>query len=108
MTTARRTYRLGSVDLIPAGEGRMFRLPERAIAVFRTRSGQVYATDPRCPHRSGPLADSIIGERLIICPLHAYKFELASGQPLGNDCPPIQTYPVTMTADGEIAVEVPT
>ena len=107
LKTEHRTYRLGSIELIPIGEGRLFHLPDREVAVFRTRGGQVYATDPRCPHRTGPLADGLVGERLVICPLHAYKFDLVTGRPAGNDCPPIQTYPVTVTGDGELAVEVP-
>ena len=101
-----QTYRLGSVELIPLGEGRVFQLPDREIAIFRTRSGRVYASEPRCPHRAGPLADGLIGDRILICPLHACRFELATGQPVGHDCPPVRTYPVTVTAAGDIAVEV--
>lgn len=86
------------------GEGRTFDLDGVAVTVFRTRSGAVFATQAECPHTGGPLADGIVGATTVICPLHAYRFNLATGQPIANDCAPLATYAVTLTADGELLV----
>jgi len=37
-------YSLGPLHLLPAGEGRNFKLGDRKVAVFRTRDGGVFAT----------------------------------------------------------------
>ena len=96
------SYNLGSVEQIPLGEGLVFYIEGMSIAVFRTRQGNLFATQAACPHRSGPLADGIIGSGQIVCPLHAYKFDLATGKPLGNDCGALQTYAVSLDEDGDI------
>lgn len=96
------TYNLGPVEQIPLGEGRVFEVEGRSIAVFRTRQGEVYATQAACPHKQGPLADGIIGGAQIVCPLHAYKFDLATGRPAGNDCEALRTYGVSLGEDGDI------
>ena len=97
---------LGRVAQIPRGEGRVFRVGRSSIAVFHSRNGKVFATEPSCPHKGGPLADGIIGEHKIVCPLHAFVFDLSNGQPLGNGCRALKTYPVTVNEEGEILVGI--
>ncbi len=95
-------YNLGPVSRIPPGEGKTFMVAARMVAVFRTRSGLLFATQASCPHREGPLADGIIGGTHLVCPLHGFKFDLTSGRPIGNDCSALKTYPVEVTGRGEI------
>ena len=97
-------YQLGPVARIPLGEGRNFDLDGVAVAVFRTRSGALFATQASCPHSGGPLADGIVGATTVICPLHAFRFDLASGRALTSDCAPLVTYRADVTADGEVVV----
>ena len=92
---------LGPVEAIPLGQGRTYVVDGRAIAVFRQRDGQLFATQNACPHRGGPLADGIIGAGKVICPLHARKFDLKTGASLQEDCCAVQTYPVRIEG-GEI------
>jgi nitrite reductase (NADH) small subunit len=73
------TGRVCRVDDIPVGEGRAVEIDGRRIAVFRTRHGW-YAVDQRCPHRGGPLADGIVADGCVTCPLHDRRFDLASGR----------------------------
>lgn len=101
-----RFHDLGPVTRIPPGEGRTFQVGDTLIAVFRTRTNEVYATRALCPHRSGTLADGVIGAGQVVCPLHAYRFDLATGQPIGNDCPALQTYPVTINGIGHITLRL--
>ena len=95
-------YHLGSVEQIPMGEGRMFQVGHLAITVFRLRGGGVVATQALCPHGRGALADGLIGDGKVVCPLHSYKFNLLTGQPVGNNCAALQTYPVRLDAQGGV------
>lgn len=97
---------LGSVERIPLGEGREFDLDGELIAVFRARDGQMYAVQAKCPHRAGALADGIIGGGKVVCPMHSFKFDLATGVPLGNDCAALKTYAVSINGDGEILLSL--
>ena len=93
---------LGNINRIPFGEGREFQIGDEEIVVFRTRKNQVYGLQSKCPHREGALADGLTGDGKVICPMHAYKFELATGHPVGNDCESLKTYQVEVSESGEI------
>ncbi|HEY5196413.1 MAG TPA: nitrite reductase small subunit NirD [Solirubrobacteraceae bacterium] len=67
------------VEDVPLGEGRAVELDGRRVAVFQTRNGW-YALDQRCPHRGGPLADGIVADGCVTCPLHDRRFDLATGR----------------------------
>lgn len=101
--------KIGRISDIPEGEGRVFRLKDNEIAIFRLASeiqgssGQgsqgsrnpsnprilepspnIFAIDNRCPHQSGPLADGIVAGDEVICPLHGHRFNLKTGESLGD------------------------
>jgi len=96
---------LGPLSQIPPGEGRVFAVGTVEIAVFHTRGGGTYAVQAECPHRQGPLADGLVSCAVVMCPLHARKFDLKTGAGLGGDCD-LQTYPLRLTESGEMWVEV--
>jgi len=98
---------LGPIDLIPPGEGRTFALGALRVAVFRTRGGEVYATQASCPHRAGPLADALMGGRSIVCPLHGFKFDLATGAAVGHACGNLAVYAVSVDGDRRIRLHIP-
>jgi nitrite reductase (NADH) small subunit len=96
-------YDLGSIDRIPPGEGQTFLVAGREIAVFRARgTDEVHATQARCPHKAGLLADGIVGDGKVICPMHSYKFDLATGTPLGNPCQSLKTYHTEVSAERHV------
>lgn len=96
-------YDLGSIDRIPPGEGQTFLVAGHEIAVFRARgTDEIHATQARCPHKAGLLADGIVGDGKVICPLHSYKFDLATGTPLGNVCQSLKTYRTEITGDRHV------
>jgi nitrite reductase (NADH) small subunit len=100
------TFPIPTVEQIPIGEGRTFQIGKLSLAIFRTRTGDLFATQATCPHKGGLLADGIVGAGKVVCPLHSYKFDLATGQPVGNDCPSLKTYPVTVSEKGEILISI--
>lgn len=96
---------LGPVQSIPEGEGRCFDVGGRKLAVFRARSGRVFAVQATCPHRGGPLADGLVGGHFVICPLHALKFDLETGKSSDGSAP-LATYPASLGPNGQIVVDV--
>lgn len=100
------TYPAGPLDRIPVGEGRRIVIGDEEIAVFRTRDGGVHAVQATCPHLGGELADGIVGAGKVSCPLHGYSFELATGEPVKNPCAALRTYPVEVTASGELRIRI--
>lgn len=101
------THDLGPVDRIPPGEGRNFVVAGRRLAVFRTRSGEVYAVQGACPHKGGPLADGLVGGGCVVCPLHGRKFALSTGAAVGHEGSGVATFAVTVTDDGHVRVRLP-
>jgi nitrite reductase (NADH) small subunit len=102
---------LAPISAIPPGEGRTFQVGAERIAVFHARGGGVFATQADCPHRGGPLADGLMGGQVIICPLHAWKFDLRTGERVagaGQDACGLTTYPARVDAAGWIVVHVET
>jgi nitrite reductase (NADH) small subunit len=91
---------------LPIGLGRAFRVGGHSVAVFRTRTGKVFAVANTCPHRGGPMADGMLAGEQVVCPLHAFRFDPESGacdQP--NVCA-IPIFPVEV-ADGSVRIGVP-
>lgn len=72
--------RIAPITDIPLGQGRLFIVRGEEIAVFRSRFGEVFAIENRCPHRQGPLVEGMIGSGKVVCPLHGHKFDLVTGQ----------------------------
>jgi len=99
-------FDLGSIERIPPGEGQTFVVAGREIAVFRSREDEVWATQARCPHKAGLLADGIVGDGQVICPLHSYKFDLETGAGVRNECTSLRTYRTEITADRRVLVWV--
>jgi nitrite reductase (NADH) small subunit len=64
---------------IPLREGRSVRLGSREIAIFNLGE-RFLAVANQCPHRSGPLADGIVSGGMVVCPLHAWKVDLETGE----------------------------
>ncbi len=97
---------LGEVTQLPMGEGRTFAVNGRRLALFHMRSGDIYATQADCPHLGGPLADGLTGGTTVMCPLHDRVFDLRTGQGPEGDCASLTVYPVSLTSDGMIWLQL--
>jgi len=103
MTDAVLDHKVGPLAAVPRGEGRVFAVGHRRLAVFRTHGDQVFATQERCPHLGGPLADGLIDKGTVVCPLHDRTYDLLTGAGVNTECR-LQTYPARVASDGVIVV----
>jgi len=98
--------RIAFCDDIPLREGRAVTVGNRQIAIFNL-GNRFLAVDNRCPHKSGPLADGIVSGVTVICPLHAWKMSLETGEGLSgasaSSC--VETFP-TRVEHGVILLEM--
>ena len=53
-------------------------------------------------HKGGPLAEGLLGGETLVCPIHAYRFNVATGQPVGHDCKALKTYSIDASEGGEM------
>ena len=103
----KKWVRITEAENIPLREGRSVEIAGHDIAIFNL-GDRFLAVENRCPHRGGPLADGIVSGRTVVCPLHAWKIGLESGQvtnrPEENPC--VETF-ATSVRDGVVMLEVP-
>jgi nitrite reductase/ring-hydroxylating ferredoxin subunit len=80
---------LAKASEIPAGERKLVTVNGLQIAVFHVGE-RFYALNNSCPHRQGPLVrgtlvESEEGEGCAVrCPMHGWKFDLATGDSHGR------------------------
>lgn len=103
---AKRWFRITRAENIPLREGRSVQIAGHDIAIFNL-GVRFLAIENKCPHRGGPLADGIVSGRTVVCPLHAWKVELETGQvtnrPEENPC--VKTFP-TAVREGVVMLEL--
>ena len=108
--------RVAPTEDIPPREGRAVLIGDREIALFNLgpstglgAGDEFLATDNQCPHQGGPLCDGIVTGSSVVCPLHAWKVNLASGQverPSHGKDHCVATYPVRVE-DGIVLIGLP-
>ncbi|MEM7222592.1 MAG: MocE family 2Fe-2S type ferredoxin [Pseudomonadota bacterium] len=78
----------------------------RTYAVYYTPSGH-YATDGVCTHEEAHLADGLVIDDIIECPLHQGRFHIPSGKAKSPPvCVDLKTYPVKQEA-GDLFIQLP-
>ena len=108
--------RVTLVENVPPREGRAVVIAGREIALFNLgpasalgAADHFLATDNQCPHQGGPLCDGIVTGSSVVCPLHAWKVNLASGQverPTHGKDHCVTTYPARVE-DGVVLIGLP-
>jgi nitrite reductase/ring-hydroxylating ferredoxin subunit len=98
------------VDKLPEGEGRKVSIGDplaggTEIVLCRV-GGKLHAVDVICPHEGGRIVGGpLVEKQYLMCPLHNYKFEPATGRAIGAACKNAKTYRVVAKgADCEVFV----
>jgi len=114
--STRTRHRIADADELATDGSRVIEeIDGKEIAVFRI-DGELYAVLNYCVHQGGPLcegqvtSDVTVGEdgwsweydkkdRIIACPWHGWKFDIASGANIDDDQYAVPTYPVEAEDD---------
>ncbi|MGA2218357.1 MAG: Rieske 2Fe-2S domain-containing protein [Terracidiphilus sp.] len=97
--------RICSVSELPAeGEVAEFTVSGRSLCVAHL-NGTVSVLDGTCPHEGGPLGEGILEEGRVVCPWHAYAFDLHTGASEQDSSLKVEVLEATV-ADGEVRVKL--
>ena len=75
----------------------------KAVALYNV-AGTIYATSNTCLHRGGPLGQGMLDGQAVLCPWHAWSWDVTTGENTANPELKIATYPVKVE-DGQILVQ---
>jgi len=68
-----------SIAEFPVGSRRTVQVLGRDVALFHLAEG-LFALDDRCPHRGGLLSQGDLDGLHVHCPLHAWRFDVRTGE----------------------------
>ena len=68
--------------------------------------GKFHCVEGTCPHAGGPLAEGTLHGNVLVCPWHAWEFDVRTGLSAGEDGFELKTYPVVIE-NGEVFVDAP-
>lgn len=86
--------RIGQAADVPVGTGRVVEAAGRTLAVFNV-DGTFYAIDNECSHRGGPLGEGDLEGSIVLCPWHAWRWDVSTGANVNNPAVKVACYPVT-------------
>lgn len=86
--------KLCQLDEIPRLGSRVVAAAGGDIAIFRTADDEVFAVHDQCPHRGGPLSQGILAGRVVTCPLHSWKIDVANGEAAAPDSGCARTFSI--------------
>jgi nitrite reductase (NADH) small subunit len=96
--------RVASVGDVPAGQGLVVQAAGRSLALFNV-DGTFYAIDNTCLHRGGPLGEGDLEGRIVMCPWHAWRWDVATGANVNNPAVKVACFQVSVER-GEVFVEL--
>lgn len=89
---------------IPPGQGRMFEVGGKQVAVFNV-AGKLHAIDNVCEHQGGPLAEGDIEGCVVTCPWHGWTYDVTSGESPDDPDTKVARFEVRVDGD-EVLVAV--
>jgi 3-phenylpropionate/trans-cinnamate dioxygenase ferredoxin subunit len=98
--------RICALDDIKPGKAIRVKIGETAIAVVKTKAGEIRALDDKCSHGEISLSEGFIDNETIECWAHGAKFSLATGEALTLPAfEPVAVYEVIID-NGDIFIEI--
>jgi nitrite reductase/ring-hydroxylating ferredoxin subunit len=94
---------LAAADL-PPGQCTEAAVGGKAVAIFNV-DGRFYAISNTCLHRGGPLGQGMLTGQSVMCPWHAWSWDVATGENTANPELKVPSYPVKVE-DGQVLVQV--
>ena len=98
--------RICAVEDIKPGKAIRVKVGDLAIAIVRTKAGDVKAIDDKCSHGQISLSEGFVDNETIECWAHGAKFSLATGEALTLPAfEPVAVYEVLID-NGDIFLEI--
>ena len=97
--------RVAAVADVPIGTGRVVEAGGKEIGLFNVE-GRFYAIDNVCPHRGGPLGEGDLEGAIVVCPWHAWRWDVASGANANNPAVKVACFAVVVDG-GEVFLDLP-
>ena len=95
--------RIGSkADLPPSGEAREIAFGEKTLCVAN-ENGAISAMNNVCPHRGGPLGQGMLEGGKLICPWHAWAFDIKTGAAEHSPQTKVAMYEIRIDGDDVLA-----
>lgn len=82
-----------------------FAVEGRSVLLCRTSAG-VFAIENKCTHQLATLEGGKMRGVHLFCPKHGARFDLRTGVPNGMTKIPVSTYPVRLTEENGIEIEL--
>ena len=82
-TAAGQFVRVCKVAEVPDPGKKLVTAGERTVALFHV-AGRFWATDDRCTHDAGQLANGRLEGHIIICPRHGARSDIRTGEVLSR------------------------
>ncbi|MFM1956746.1 MAG: hypothetical protein RLZ41_145 [Actinomycetota bacterium] len=98
--------RICAVEDIKPGKAIRVKVGENAIAIVRTKAGDVKAINDKCSHGEISLSEGFVDNETIECWAHGAKFSLTTGEALTLPAfEPVAVYEVIID-NGDIFLEI--
>ena len=98
--------RICAVEDIKPGKAIRVKVGETAIAIVRTKAGEVKALNDKCSHGEISLSEGFVDNETIECWAHGAKFSLSTGEALTLPAfEPVEVYEVIID-NGDIFLEI--
>lgn len=87
---------VGRVEAVPPGRGATVKLKDGAEVALFNVGGMFHAIENFCPHKAYPLADSPLDGNIVECELHAWRFDVRTGECFTKKGCSIESYRVVI------------
>jgi nitrite reductase (NADH) small subunit len=94
------------LDAVPVGGGRYVEHAGRAYAVIRVDKVTVRVMDDTCPHAGASLSAGHVEDGCVVCPWHAWAFDVHTGTCPDNRAIVVRTYP-SRVVQGRVEAQLP-
>lgn len=89
---------------IPAGSGKTVDLNGKPVAVFNVE-GAFYAISDTCMHRGGPLGEGELEGKIVVCPWHAWRYDVTTGVNEMNPSVTVQKFQIKVEGEDVLVGE---
>jgi len=89
---------------LPPGGCTEVSIEGRPVALYNVE-GRFYATSNTCIHRGGPLGQGVLDGPVVLCPWHAWSWDVRTGENTANPTLKVAVYEVKLEG-GEVMVKV--